>query len=141
MPTTQAVCLNHFAELVPKHYTKYQNGDHYEGYCELMNCLPGKARRLEGLNKKDVLDIFTWGGGQQYIGRFENNKNNTTLAVRARTREAYQHRHSPAYAYRAVTHLEGLGLTYRSKTLMFMEPESYVALDGRHRRPILGALI
>ena len=24
---------------------------------------------------------------------------------------------------------------------MFMEPESYVALDGRHMRPILGALI
>ena len=48
-----------------------------------MNCLPGKARRLEGLDKKDVVDIFAWGGSQRYKGKFEKS---TTVAVRARTR-------------------------------------------------------
>lgn len=138
MPTTQAVCLNHFTELVPAYHARYQSRGYCEGYCELVNCLPGTARRLEGLDKKGVLAIFAWGGGQQYKGKFEKN---TAVAVRARTVEAYQHRHSPADAYRAVTYLEGIGLTYWSKTLRFMEPESYVALDGRHMRPILGALI
>ena len=60
-----------------------------------MNCLPGTARRLEGLDKKDVVDIFAWGGSQRYKGKFEKS---TTVAVRARTEEAYQHRHSPADA-------------------------------------------
>ena len=141
MAKAQAVCVSHFADVVPKYYAKYQNGDYYQGYCQLMNCLPRKARGLQGLDKKDVLDIFDWGRGRQYKGRFENHKDNTIPIVQTRIREAYKQRNKPERAYRSVTDLRGLGLTYGSKILMFMDPENYVALDGWHMGPMLGALI
>ena len=133
------VCLSKFAEMVPEWYERYkndQNGGYYLGYCSLMNRLPQKAKSLP-LDKQDLLEILEWGRDQRTKGGFQTNQ---PAYVQKQTGEAFSHS-SPENAYLAVRRLANWGLTYASKTLMFMAPDTYVALDRKHMRRGLRQLI
>lgn len=141
-------CLCQFAELAYEYYREYKVGKFYEGrltksrkhipgYKELMGRLPAKARRGRGLDKRDLLDILKWGADQRTRKKFEDNK---CSFVREQTRKAYCCSDS-RQAFLEITKLTGWGLTYGSKTLMFMNPEKYAALDRKNMAPKLQKII
>ena len=124
------VRLAEFAKLVPAYYGKYSQDKYFSGYCALMGQLPPKARQHNCLEKEDLLDILRWGGDDW---RFPNWSEQATDTIRDRTKAAFLSIETED-AYRAITELQDWGLTYGSKTLMFMNPARYVALDSNIRK-------
>ncbi len=125
--------LDQFGPEVPKWYEKYQNKcGYYPGYCCLLERLPKKAKRLGHLELEDLQDIADWGGNQHNV-RKNLTEGNKPSDVRKRTGEAILCFDDPRRAILAVTRLHGWNLTYGSKTLMFMNPWKYVALDSHIR--------
>lgn len=105
---------------------------YYEGYRNLMAELPDKAARLGYLERDDLYRIAVWGGNQHGIGQTML-KRNTQWEVQAKTADALGYIDKPNWALGCMLDLEQWGLTYASKTLMFMAPDKYVALDSRIR--------
>jgi hypothetical protein len=81
---------------------------------------------------KDLCDIADWGGNQHGVKQ-SLQKDNTPSDVREITGKALHNLANPAKAIDAILELNHWGLTYGSKTLMFMNPREHVALDSRIR--------
>ena len=126
------VCLTEFAKLVPVWYDIYKDGEYYQEYCRLMDRLPQRADRTKHLGKNDLLRILRWGGDYWRFGRRFKHLNKLQ-DVWGKTGEAYRSE-DPETAIRSLLDLKHWGLTYASKTLMFMDPWKYVALDRHIRR-------
>lgn len=106
----------------------------------LENRLSLKASKGQGLDVDDLVEIAEWGGGQHGLAA-QLRRHNTEEGIREATAHASAHLDNPAEALRDLR--EGIshwGLTYASKTLMFMRPEHHAALDARLRRG-LGSLL
>ena len=122
------ICLEEFAKAIPGWYENYKLSKYWHGYCELLDNLPAKAARYGHLGLEDLYAIAVWGGSQHGIKQ-RLKSHNTDWEVRAKTAEAIRYFEQPKWAIGAVLDLEHWGLTYASKTLLFMNPKSYVALD------------
>ena len=131
--------LDQFATEIPKWFCKYKKSDYYPDYCYLMCCLPKKAARFGYLDLEDLCEIAIWGGNQHGVKQ-NLIRHNKPWDVQERTSVAIRYFHNPQRAIGAVLDLEHWGLTYASKTLMFMNPSSYVALDDSMRKS-LGELL
>ena len=132
------VHLSRFALAVPEYYNQFKDtSKYYEGYCNLMNLFPEKAKQYGYLDMGDLCDIAIWGGNDYGVMQNLCGKNSPDQ-VKAATRTAYRHigNGDAGQALRAVLDLYGWGLTYGSKTLMFMNPDEYVALDSHIRNAL-----
>ena len=123
------ISLDEFALDLPEWYEKYTQSSYFSGYCYLLGCLPLKAARFGHLDLEDLCAIADWGGNQRGIKQ-RLRKHNTQWEVQAKTSEAIRYFYKPKWAIGAVLDLEHWGLTYASKTLLFMDPSNYAALDG-----------
>ena len=128
-------------------YKNYEASSYYPGYCCLVSRLSQKGKDEGALDKEDLLAILNWGGNAFRLeAKFQSNKPDD---VRRRTKEAYCSSVGEPLtdgdaksAYEELMKLEGWGPTYASKTLMFMLPDRYVALDDRMRKrlqPLVGS--
>lgn len=125
--------LEDFATVIPGWYEKYKLSDYWSGYFELLDYLPAKAARLGHLDLEDLCAIAVWGGNQNGIKQ-RLCKHNTESEVQAKTADAIRYFGNPALALGSVLDLKHWGLTYGSKTLLFMNPDHHVALDRWIRR-------
>ena len=124
--------LDEFASEVPEWYTKYLDSKYYPGYLELLEEIPKKAESLGHLDIEDLCRIADWGGNQHGIKQ-NLCRHNTPSDVQAKTQEAIVHFEDPGRAIGAVMDLQKWGLSYGSKTLMFMNPAGYAILDNHIR--------
>jgi len=130
------VSLNEFAQVLPDWYKKYTHSKYFQGYRELLDRLPAKASRQGYLDLEDLCDIARWGGNTHGVMK-QLCDHNSQSDVQAKTGEAFRYLERPEWAIGAILDLNYWGLTYGSKTLLFMAPSKYVALDGYRIRPAL----
>ena len=125
--------LQAFAAELPKWYVRYMERNEYAwGYIELMDRLPQKAEVLDCLDKEDLIAIAVWGGNQRNIREVIENLDGEH--IRLKTREAL-HCSDDRQGLRAITSIaKGWGISYGSKTLMFMDPLKYGILDDKWMR-------
>ena len=125
--------LDEFALVVPEWYERYKEcSDYYCGYVELLERLPDKVKCYGHLDMQDLCDIAIWGGNQH--GRKQQlERYNTGEEVRTQTGETFLRLYNPTLALGAIRKLNQWGLSYGSKTLMFMDPYGYAILDRRIR--------
>jgi hypothetical protein len=102
--------------------------------------LPAKSARQGYLDLEDLCDIARWGGNQHGVIQRLCTRNSQS-DVQAKTGEAFRYLGTPERAIGAVLDLKHWGLTYASKTLMFMAPSSYVALDRYRMQPALQGVL
>lgn len=114
-------------------HQRYELSRWYRGYQALLAELPSKAKQFGFLELDDLLAIAKWGGNQHGVSARLMAKNSES-DVRDKTAEAIRYFHKPKFAIGALLDLDGWGLTYASKTLMFMNPDQYGALDSNMRR-------
>ena len=129
------ITLDRFAAVVPGWYTEYMDSKYYQGYLKLLEDLPKKVESLGYLEIEDLCRIADWGGNQHGVKQ-NLCRHNTPSLVQAKTKEAIGHYKDPGRAIEAVMDLQKWGLTYGSKTLMFMIPSDYAILDGHIRRAL-----
>ena len=81
-------------------------------------------------------EMIEWGGSQNgVLQKFTDGSGEINLYLM--TQDVIQHLDEPENAIRAALSFPGLGLTYASKLLRFMNPNSFVALDLRIRGALL----
>ncbi len=97
--------------------------------------LGSKARDRGRLELDDLVEIANWGGKQHGIHR-RVQRENTCAEVRTRTAEAIERLDDPAAALESLLKIKQWGLTYASKTLRFICPSDYGALDSKIREAI-----
>ena len=131
--------LQEFASELLKWYVRYMEHNEYAwGYIELMDRLPQKAKKCEHLDREDLMAIALWGGNQRNIKkRMADAGDNTPKAVKFKTRKAYLCA-DDRQAIEAITGLSEWGVSYGSKTLMFMNPLRYGTLDKQWMCHCLG---
>ena len=128
--------LKEFALVLPEWYDRFKTENkYYAGYIELLACLPLKAERCGHLDIEDLFAIADWGGNQHGVKQ-RLGSSNTPQKVREKTSEAISYFHKPARAIGAIMDLDQWGLSYGSKTLMFMNPSSYAILDSWIRKSL-----
>ncbi len=132
--------LDEFARVLPFWYEKYKKSPYFEGYRNLLEHLPQKVALCGYLDIEDLCAIADWGGNQHGIKQ-RLLRHNSASDVQAKTGEAFRYLDKPKWAIGAVLDLQQWGLTYGSKTLMFMNPEEYGALDEWRMRPCLSKVL
>lgn len=132
MPTLP---LDDFSQHVPEWFARYCATHYYQPYCTLAERLRATASVNGCLELDDLCDVADWGGNQRGL-KSRLRKHNTPCEVRLKTADAYRYMglDKPKFAIGTVLDLEHWGLTYASKTLMFMDPTGYVALDDWMRK-------
>ena len=120
----ETMSLEDFAPRLLDWYIRYmERNDYAWGYVELMDRLPWKAKTLGYLEKEDLTAISVWGGNQRNIkDRME--KRNHPETIIDKTRNALLCSNDLG-AIKAVSTLKAWGVSYGSKTLMFMDPLRY----------------
>jgi len=134
------VSSDDFARVLPTWYERYKLSHYFDGYRDLLVSLPLKAARCGCLDIEDLCLIADWGGNQHGVKQ-QLVRNNSPSYAQAKTGEAFRFIQNPARALEAVLGLKNWGLTYGSKTLMFMKPSEYGALDGARMRPALNQVL
>src|SRR5438093_4686067 len=82
-----------------------------------------------------IKEMIQWGGSQNgVLEKFDNALGSYCLHMKLNT--VLQSIHVPRRAIEAALDVPGLGLTYASKLLRFLDPERYGALDGRIRKAL-----
>ena len=82
-----------------------------------------------------VREMIQWGGSQNgVLEKFDNALGSYCLTERLT--EVLDCIEEPQAAIEAALKIPGLGLTYASKLLRFLQPERYGALDGRIRKTL-----
>ena len=129
-----SLSFEEFALELPKWHERYRLDKYYSGALKLESSIKDKTRLVGHLDVEDLVDIARWGGNQRGIAQ-RMKAQNSELHVRDVTAEAIQNLHNPETALRTL--LDGIsqwGLTYASKTLRFIRPEDFGALDTVIRR-------
>ena len=127
--------LKEFASVLPEWYDKSTQNEYYPGWIELLDHLPLKAERCGYLDIDDLCAIADWGGNQHGVKQ-RLQSNNTPEHVRKQTSEAISHLDNPSRAIGAIIELNQWGLSYGSKTLIFMNPTNYAILDSWIRKSL-----
>lgn len=128
----------YFAQELLNWYQKYEwRGDTFENgfpwIRSLERSLSQKARKCGYLDMEDLIAIAEWGGNQRgLIQRLR--RNNQPAGIHCATRRAISNISDPEEALRELLSIKQWGLTYASKTLRFVCPEHYPALDRRLRK-------
>lgn len=126
--------LQEFASVLPQWYNDFKTSNkYYKGYIELLGRLPGKAKRLGHLEIEDLSAIADWGGNTNGVKQ-RMRSSNTPDEVQKRTAEASLHFDKPSQAIGAILELNQWGLSYGSKTLMFMNTDEFAILDSWIRK-------
>ena len=82
-----------------------------------------------------IKEMIQWGGSQNgVLEKFDNALGSYCLHTNLET--VLQGIHDPRRAIQAALAVPGLGLTYASKLLRFLDPKRYGALDGRIRKAL-----
>ncbi len=130
--SNNVVSLDEFARDIPYWYGEYTRSKYFKGDQQLRARIQLKVKQNGCLESEDLAAIAVWGGNQHGIKqRLE--EHNTEDDVRAITGKAFRNLGKPEKAIAVILELNHWGLTYGSKTLMFMNPQEYVALDQRIR--------
>lgn len=124
-----------FAKAVPGWYAEYTQSKYFQTYLTLELRLSQKAIGLGRLGKADLADIADWGGNQHGI-RQRLLAGNTEESVGESSSKAISLLSSPADALKAILSINQWGLSYGSKTLRFVCPRNYAALDQKLRGAI-----
>lgn len=83
-----------------------------------------------------IREMIEWGGSQNgVLQKFDDRIGEVNLYELIQ--EVIKNLNNPENAIRSALAMPGLGLTYASKLLRFMKPESYGALDSRIRSALL----
>lgn len=130
------------AVALPDYHGRYGASRWFPGYSRLLFEIPKGVATSGSLEIENLLAIASWGGNQHGVAE-RLKSSNSPDEVRDKTAEAIRYFHKPKWAIGALLDLEGWGLTYASKTLMFMNPSEYGALDSNMRRglePIIGTM-
>ena len=117
--------------------------DEYPGF-EWITSLEVRFRLYRASPDSDpvplIEEMIQWGGNQHGILR----KFGSALGsycLKDRLHDVLDRLHSPATAIDAALAIRGLGLTYTSKLLRFLEPERYGALDSRLRKALTPSVL
>lgn len=79
-------------------------------------------------------EMIQWGGSQNgVLQKFDDRLGEIDVNLYATLKETISHLNTPAKAIESALKLPGMGLTYASKLLRFLDPEKYGALDSRVR--------
>jgi len=124
-----------FASVLPTWYEKFTSSSYYEGWVELLDRLPLKAQRCGHFDFKDLAVIADWGGNQHGVKQ-RMASSNTPQEVRVQTSKAIRHLHKPDEAIRAILVINHWGLSYGTKTLVFMDPSNHAIIDSWIRRAL-----
>jgi hypothetical protein len=82
-----------------------------------------------------IREMIQWGGSQNgVLEKFDNALG--TYCLQTKLNAVLEGIQAPRNAIRAALDVPGLGLTYASKLLRFLDPEKYGALDGRIRKAL-----
>jgi thermostable 8-oxoguanine DNA glycosylase len=136
-----ALTIEQFADELPDYYQRYTQSQYYETYINLETRLSQKAKNIGYLELVDLVDIAEWGGNQHAIKK-RLQAHNSPEEVKFSIKKAIQQVENPAIALREL--LVGInhwGLSYASKTLRFINPQSYAALDQKLRNNIDRSLL
>lgn len=121
-------------------YNLYTQGKYYQGAMELEEILGKKAASNGWFEREDLYKIACWGGNQHGVGSGMR-KCNSDSKVRNATSDAIRNLSDPECAFRALrTGIKSWGLSYASKTLRFICPQRYGALDSLIRHSLIGVL-
>ncbi|MBI4332217.1 MAG: hypothetical protein HY673_13145 [Chloroflexi bacterium] len=118
-----------FSREMPIWHSKYTE-TRYKTYPDLERELSEKAIHVGFLEKNDLARIAEWGGNQHGVKR-RMMESNREEVVRDATQKAIHNLADPLKALQSLLPIYGWGLTYSSKTLRFIRPQDYPALD-RH---------
>jgi len=122
--------LTQFATEAPEWYAKYTESPHFEQYKGLEAGLSRKAQDVGYLEKGDLYWITLWGGDQKRHGLGTNICNsNSAEDVIKYTQEAIKHLHNPNEALKRLFRIKYVKLSYGSKVLRCISPQSYPAFD------------
>ena len=133
--------IKQLADKLPEYYQRYTQSQYYETYINLESKLSQKAKNMGYLELTDLADIAEWGGNQHAIKK-RLQAHNSPEEVIFSTKKAIQQMENPAIALREL--LLGVnhwGLSYASKTLRFINPQNYPALDQKLRKNIDSSLL
>lgn len=134
--TTQLLTLDRVCRALPEWYDASTRNEYRDGWVELLERLPEKARRLGYFDMQDLSDIAEWGGNQHGVKQRLQSRN-TPDEVRRATSLAIRHIDAPARSMREVARLKGWGVSYGSKTLTLMCPSQYAILDSWIRKALV----
>jgi len=139
--TPSKLTIKQFINELPQHYKQYTQSQYYEKYTYLEGKLSEKARTIGYLEQDDLSEIAEWGGNQRGIKQ-RMIANNTKEDVIRATKNAIQQINHPAEALRELLiGIDHWGLSYASKTLRFIYPENFSALDQKLRQRIDFAIL
>ena len=130
-----STAFTEFAKELHSWYWKYPQSDYFKGSLHIEGRLGSKARDRGHLELDDLVEIANWGGRQHGIHK-RVQRENTCAEVRTRTAKAVDRLDDPAAALESLLEIREWGLTYASKTLRFMCPSNYGALDSVIREAI-----
>ena len=136
-----SLTIEQFADELPDYYQRYTQSQYYKPYINLESKLSQKAINMGYLELADLADIAEWGGNQHAIKKRLQTHNSAEEVIFS-TKKAIQQMENPAIALREL--LVGInhwGLSYASKTLRFINPQSYPALDQKLRNNIDRSLL
>lgn len=136
----KALTLVEFSSQALKWYEQYTQSSYFVTYVKLEQRLSQKAMDKGYLEVVDLADIADWGGNQRGIKQ-RVQRGNSGDQVKQATTEAIRKLDSPSNALRAVLSINQWGLTYASKTLRFVCPRDYPALDQKLRKAINKTLL
>jgi hypothetical protein len=140
MSTKKILTTKEFSREIDNWYLKYTKSKYFIDYREMEYRISRKASMHDALTLCDLGDIAIWGGNQHGIKQ-RMEKNNTTNDIKLATLVAIDKLNNPAEALRAMFAISHWGLSYSSKTLRFMCPQQYPALDQKLRAAIDKALL
>lgn len=118
-----------FALQLPRYLEAYQGTRYFRGCADLENAISRKAEQTGCLEKDDLAKIADWGGNQHGVKQ-RMMAANTDEAIRCATRAAITNLSDAIAALSALFPIKEWGLTYESKTLRFIRPQDYPALDS-----------
>ncbi|MDP2729958.1 MAG: hypothetical protein Q8O55_05700 [Dehalococcoidales bacterium] len=121
--------INGFAKELPGWYRKYAGSRYFLGYEELESNLSQKAISQGCLEMDDLAKIAEWGGNQHGVKQ-RMMAANTEAIIREATQQAILNLADPVKALESLYPIREWGLTYSSKTLRFIRPQDYPALDS-----------
>lgn len=137
----ETLTIAQFAAEIGYWYDQYKKTAYYVG--DVQRNIPGspvieeylsaKAKKVGYLDLGDLKMLALWGGDERGRAKHVEGKNTPSAAIYA-TKSAISHLNNPDVALRKLLCLKQWGLSYASKTLRFIDPLEYGALDSWIRK-------